>query len=95
MILEDLDAFLEDHGKPCVVGACEFLGILDAPGEVITVGGGDLVATDPTLTVKSSVIRECGIKMGTALTHDGVPYKARQPRQIDDGVFTVIPLAKG
>lgn len=92
---EDLDAFLEDHGKPCTCGAAEFLGILDAPGEVLTVGGGEVIATDPALTVKTSTVRANGIKRGTALTCDGVAYIARQPRPIDDGAFTMIPLGKG
>lgn len=91
---EDLDAFLEDHGKPCKAGAVEFLGILDAPGEVLTLGGDGVISNEYALTVKSTVIAQARIKHGTPLTHNGVPYTARQPRAIDDGVFSIIPLSK-
>jgi hypothetical protein len=91
---EDLDAFLEDHGKPCKVGAVDFVGILDAPGELLTLGGDGAVSNEYALTVKSSVIGQARIKHGTPLTHDGVAYTARQPRALDDGLFSIIPLSK-
>jgi hypothetical protein len=91
---EDLDAFLEDHGKPCSVGAIDFIGILDAPGELLTLAGDGVVSTEYALTVKSAVIGEARIKHGTALTHDGTAYTARAPRPLDDGQFSIIPLSK-
>lgn len=91
---EDLDTFLEDHGKPCKVGALDFVGILDAPGDLLTIGGDEVVTSEYALTVKSSVIAAASIRVGVLLTHDGVQYKARQPRAADDGQFSIIPLSK-
>jgi hypothetical protein len=91
---EDLDGFLEDHGKPCSVGAVEFLGILDAPGEVLTLGGDGVISNEYALTVKATVVAQARIKHGTPVLVDGVQYTARPPRAVDDGAFVLVPLSK-
>lgn len=93
-MVEDLDGFLEDHGKPCKVGVVDFLGILDAPGEVLTLGGEGVMSNEYALTVKASVIGLAGIKHGKPVTVDGIAFTARQARPIDDGAFAVVPLSK-
>lgn len=93
-MVEDLDGFLEDHGEPCKVGAVDFLGILDAPGEVLTLGGDGVMSNEYALTIKASVIGLAGIKHGKQVLVDGVAFTARQPRPIDDGAFAVVPLSK-
>jgi len=92
---EDLDGFLEDHGKPCKVGDLpEFLGILDAPGEVLTLGGDGVISNEYALTVKATVVAQARIKHGTPVLVDGVQYTARPPRAVDDGAFMLVPLSK-
>jgi hypothetical protein len=91
---EDLDGFLEDHGKPCTVGDVEFLGILDAPGEVLTLGGEGVISNEYALTVEASVVAQARIKKGTAINVDGVAFAARTPRAVDDGTFVLVPLSK-
>lgn len=91
---EDLDGFLEDHGKPCIAGGVGFLGILDAPGDVLSLGGDEVVSNEYALTVKATVIAQARIKYGTPVLVDGVSYTARPPRAIDDGVFVLVPLSK-
>jgi len=95
MIDEDLDAFLEDHGKPCQCGAVDFLGIVDAPDENLSMGGGmNALSQMTTVMLKTSVVVAAGIKLGVGLVVDGVPYMARQPVRVDDGAFSSIPLTK-
>jgi hypothetical protein len=91
---EDLDGFLEDHGKPCNVGAVEFLGILDAPGEVLTLGGDGVISNEYALTVKATVVAQARIKHGTPVLVNGVQFTARPPRAVDDGAFMIVPLSK-
>lgn len=91
---EDLDSFLEDHGKPCTVGDVDFFGILDAPGEVLTLGGEGVISNEYALTIKATVVAQARIKHGTAVLVAGVPYTARPPRAVDDCTFVLVPLSK-
>jgi hypothetical protein len=91
---EDLDAFLEDHGKPCRAGATDFLGILDQPDQDLDLGKASTTSTMYVLTVKSSVVAQVPLRNGTHITVDGVAYIARHPLQLDDGAFTQFNLTK-
>ena len=91
---EDLDAFLEDHGVLCMIGAVPFLGILDQPDVDIPIGKHSTTSTMYALTLKTAVIRQTGMKHGAAITVDGVRYTVRDPQQLDDGAFTQLNITK-
>lgn len=91
---EDLDAFLEDHGVPCMFGAAPFLGILDQPDVDIPIGRHSTTSTMYALTLKTAVIKQTGMKNGSAIAVDGVRYTVRDPQQIDDGAFTQLNISK-
>jgi hypothetical protein len=91
---EDLDAFLEDHGKPCLAGTTDFLGILDQPDVDVDLGKASTTSTMYALTVKSSVVVQAPLRNGTRITVAGVDYIARHPLQLDDGAFTQFSLTK-
>lgn len=91
---EDLDAFLEDHGEPCMFGAVPFLGILDQPDVEIPIGKHNTTSTMYALMLKTAVIKQTGMKHGSAITVDGVSYTVRDPQQLDDGAFTQLNITK-
>ena len=88
--------FLADHGVPCSVGVRpSFLGLYDAPGEMVSVGGRDVNSTMHAVTVKSSDIIAEGIAYNVAIVVKGMSFKARETIPLDDGAFTQILLTKG
>lgn len=91
---EDLDAFLVDHGSPCLVGVNPFLGILDQPDIDVSLGGSSAQSTMYALVVKTSVIVAFGIKYGTAITVNREAYTVREAEKLDDGAFTVLNISK-
>ena len=94
MFDEDLDGFLADHGVPCTAGGFAFTGMLDAPGEVITVGIQDVVSNDYQLTVTTATIGAAAIRYGTAISVAGVSYMAKVVVPVDDGAFSSIHLSR-
>lgn len=94
MIDEDLDAFLADHGLPCVCKGLSFLGIKDSSDSDVTGGGSAAQVNMVVLTVKTSDVVAAGIKHGVVIVVDGTAYSARNPERIDDGAFSTIPLTK-
>lgn len=94
MVNEDLDIFLLDHGLPCVCGTTNFLGIKDAPVEEVPSGVVGTLSVMTTILIKTSVVVSAGIKHGTPLLVDSVPYVARNPVAQDDGAFSYVPLSK-
>lgn len=65
-------------------------GIFDAPTRVID--GGMVLTNDYTLTVKTS---DFGAALyGDSITVNGVAYKVRETRQMDDGALSEISLQK-
>lgn len=94
MIDEDLDAFLADHGSPCVCGTVEFLGIVNAPDELLPMGGMHAQSTMTSILVKTSVVAAAAIKYGTPVTVNGVAYTAHNPVQEGDGAFSNVQLSK-
>lgn len=99
MISENYDAYLADHGGPCLVGAVPFAGILDAPAELIKLGHGDVNSNMYALLVKSSVVTDNAIKRGTPLKVTEAngnlsDFVVRDVLPIDDGAFSNITLSK-
>ena len=94
MIDEDFDAFLADHGLPCLCNGVEFMGIKDSIDEDVGSGGMNSQANLVTLRVLSSVVQASGIKSGIVITVNNVDYTARNPAREDDGAFTLIPITK-
>lgn len=88
------DLFLADFGAPCSTGGQVFKGIFDAPDELIAIGSGGQIGTDYSLLVKTSDAIALPIITGTALTVNGVNYRARAQMQVDDGVFTRVMLTR-
>lgn len=94
MLSDDLDLYLADHGVDCLVATTEFIGILDKPGEVVTVGQRDVVSTMYSITIKSSIVGSASIRRGTSLTADGDDYIVREVLLLDDGEFSQVSLSK-
>lgn len=90
MLVENLDVFFDAFGSDVVFGSVTGKGILDAPTNVIA--DGMVLTTDYLLTVKTSTFSSA--KYGDAITVDGVEYKVRESRQIDDGKLSEILLTK-
>ena len=89
--VEAPDAFLNDFGVTCQIGAgSTFLGLLMMPTEVIA---GDMVlSVDYSLIAKTADVSSAA--RGTSITVDSVAYTVRENRQQDDGVFSELFLSK-
>jgi RNase P/RNase MRP subunit p29 len=97
MFVENLDVFLREFGKPCVVAGSPdkpFLGIKEQPDAEVRVGGFASTSTMHAVLVKSSVVTELQIKFGTQMTVDGAAYTVREAELQDDGAFTQLNLTK-
>lgn len=92
MITENLDTFLVDFGVEVVFGGEKFVGVLDAPDQII--GNSMSVSTEYLLTVKTSDISDDDFSHDESITVDGDSYKTREYRKIDDGKFARILLTK-
>jgi hypothetical protein len=91
---EDLDSYLEDHGKPCSCGAKEFLGILEQPDMEVGLGKHSTTSTMFALTIKTSVIAAAGMKSGTLLLVEDTRYAVRDFQRLDDGAFTQVNISQ-
>ncbi len=89
MITEDLDTYLADFGVAVSSGSASGSGILDEPDQTV---GGLSISTEYSVLVKTSVFS--GVAHGDTVTVNGVGYKARENRKIDDGAFSRITLSK-
>jgi hypothetical protein len=89
-ISENLDTFLADFGVSVQWGAVSGSGVLDMPDQLLA--GGVAISTEYSLLVKASLFAE--VQWDDALTVDGVAYKARETRKIDDGTFCRILLQR-
>jgi hypothetical protein len=91
----DLDVFLADFGKPCSTASLSgFMGILDMPGELLTLGQADAVSVGYTLLLKTADATAAGLRSGVAVVHNGVSYTAKERLPEDDGAFTRFTLRK-
>jgi hypothetical protein len=90
MLSENLDVFFDAFASPVVFGKITGKGIMDAPSNIIA--DGMILTTDYLLTVKTAVFGSA--KYGDNLTVDGVAYKVRESRQIDDGKLSEILLTR-
>ncbi|MET3134617.1 hypothetical protein AAKU55_004917 [Oxalobacteraceae bacterium GrIS 1.11] len=91
---EDLDAFMEDHGKPCMAAGQAFVGILDQPDVELAQGGANAKSTMYALTVKTSLVAALSLKYGAALTVDGAAFTVREAERLDDGMFSQLNISK-
>jgi hypothetical protein len=94
MIVEDLDAFLADHGVPCGCGTVDFVGILDQPDDDLAMGGMHAQSTMSTLLMKTSDVAAAGIKYGTTITVNAIAYTTHNPAMEGDGAFSRVLLTK-
>ena len=94
MIVEDLDAYLADHGDPVMINGVEFTGILDQPDQNLALGTGPAMQSRTyQLLMKTSDVAAAGIARGTQLIIGSTVYAAHNPVQVDDGAFSNIPLS--
>jgi hypothetical protein len=94
MFDESTAVFLADFGVPCTANGQAFTGLLDRPDTQLSIGEVTVMSTQYLLTAATADIASANVREGTAITVDGQPYKARELRQVDDGVFTQIDLTK-
>lgn len=90
MLSENLDVFFDAFASSVVFGGVTGKGILDAPSNVIA--DGMVLTTDYLLTVKTAEFGSA--RYSDSITVDGVAYKVRESRQIDDGKLSEILLTK-
>jgi hypothetical protein len=91
---EDLDAFFEDHGKPCLIGLNQFVGILDQADADLSFGQSAVKSRNYGLLVKTSVANGLAIKHETVIDIDSIGYVVRAADLLDDGAFTQLTLSK-
>jgi hypothetical protein len=89
LLTENLDTFLADFGDTVVFNGSSYVGVLDAPDNIV---GSLTISTEYALTVKDSVFS--GVVRGDTLTVAGVSYVAREYKKIGDGKFGVISLSR-
>lgn len=94
MFDESPAVFLADFGVPCIANGHAFLGLLDRPDESLSIGDVAVMSTQYLLTAATSDLTAANVREGTAITVNGVGYRAREVRQVDDGVFSQVELTK-
>lgn len=90
MINDDLGYAFADFGLTVQGPSYSGQGILDMPDQII--GEGIMISTDYVLTVKSADFSAA--KNGHTLIINGVNYKVRDMRKVDDGALSKITLSK-
>ena len=87
---ENLDTFLTDFGNVVVRNGVFYKGILEQPDEIVA--DGLVMTTDYELTAKTSELGS--LVFDDIIEIDGVNFKVRQARKIDDGKFCIVSLNK-
>ena len=89
---EDLDAFTADFGVPCMANNVAFMGLLDQPAEVLTLGRTAAHSRQYELTYRSDAV--VLVRDATVLV-SGIPHQVREaPRPVDDGAFSLVLLTR-
>lgn len=89
---ENPSLFLRHFGVPCIANGAQFLGLLDQPDAIQQMQRVKVHTREYELTYISAV---AVLSVGGSVTVDGAPYTVREvPRQLDDGVFSVVLLTK-
>jgi hypothetical protein len=97
MFTEDLVPFLADFSQSCSAGAVQFMGLLDQPDELMQMQRGTTLrasahSSEYELTYATAHVT---LTRGLPVTVAGIAYSVREaPRQIDDGVFSVVTLSR-
>lgn len=91
---EEAQPFLGDFGISFQVGAKVAKGILDSPGQVIELGGVNVMATDYTLTFATEEVAELKDGVTVTLLTGRVTgsFRARDVKLVDDGIFSQAKL---
>lgn len=92
MFSENPAVFLRDFGRACTAGAYAFTGILNAPGEVLSLSGVNVISTEYVLEVLSADVQAGAIVSGSSITVAGQAFVVRDVLQVDDGVFSNLTL---
>tara|TARA_S200000501_G_C20592770_1_gene642319 strand:+ start:82 stop:360 length:279 start_codon:yes stop_codon:yes gene_type:complete len=89
-LTENLDTFFSDFGNAVIANGASYKGILEQPDEMIA--DGVVLTTDYELTAKNSELGS--LSFDSQISIDGVNYKVRNVRKIDDGILCKIALTK-
>lgn len=89
MFNENTAYFLADFGVDAVIGGVTFKGILDRPTDVLADGMMLSDSYDLTYATLDAVVQ-----INASLTVDGVSYKVRDVRAIDNGTFSIASLSR-
>jgi hypothetical protein len=93
MIVEDLDAFMADHGEEVLIGGEPYMGIYNGPDENLSITGGvGIQSRQHTVLMITRDVLAAGVARKTQLTIGTTVYEAHNPAAQDDGAFTLIPL---
>lgn len=89
-LTEDLSVFFNEFAVTVSKGAVTGKGIFDTP--TVMMADGSVLSNEYTVLVRFS---EFGLPLyGDAMTVDGVAYKVREARMIDDGKLVEVSLSK-
>ena len=94
---DDPDAFLEDIGDDCLRDGAQtgFKAIFSVDDSVIDLPDGSAVAAGPQIMLRTQTVSDQGLAKGVPVIVSGKRWVCKVPQRIDDGVFCIIPLAKG
>lgn len=90
----DLEVLFREFAVPWSKGASSFLGILDAPGQVLAVGNVNVVANMYALTAKTADAESVDLQNGDTITVDGKSFDVRELLALDDGLITNVTLSR-
>lgn len=89
---EDLDAFLDDFGLPCMAEGTSFMGLLDQPDELLQVARAGAHSRQTLLTYRSDAVE---LAREVPVLVKGVAHVVREaPRQLGDGAFSRVLLTR-
>lgn len=90
----DIDDMLSDMGVPVVIGGVQGLGLLDTPDRLLMENGdrSGIIGAAIAVLLKTSDFPT--LKVGDALTVDGVQYTARERLREGDGALVRVMCFK-
>jgi hypothetical protein len=93
-MIDDIDVYLADHGRPCSAGGHDFLALKDQADSEVAVGRMGTISAAHMLTAATSDVAAAGLKNGVPVMVDGVRHTVRELLQLDDGAFTQVNVSK-
>jgi hypothetical protein len=94
MFDDDLDHYLDEHGRDCFVGGQPLRGILDKADDSMPYDGANVQTNVWNLTVKTAAVTALQIKFKTVIGIDVRSFEVRNLEELDDGAFTLLKVRK-